>query len=336
MSRRPLVVVTGAGGFVGQHTCDALRSAGWFVRAVTRAESPAVPGTERRFVRDLLDRQAVREACQGADAVVHLAARVHVAHERAPDPGAEFHRINVEGTRVVAEAARDAGAQTLVFVSSVAAVAVSSDTTLDASTVPGPTTPYGVSKLAAEAIVREVAARGPLAAAILRPPLVYGPGMKGNPLRLFGLVDLGVPLPLAGIANRRSVLFVGNLADAIKALLRSGIGAQGTYFVSDGQDLSTPEFARRIARALGKPARLVRFPAGAFRVAGRVGDRLKPHLPFPLDSGTVSRLLESLTVDPSPLTQATGYQPSTSVEEGLRQTADWYRNRHRGRQAAAS
>ena len=167
-----------------------------------------------------------------------------------------------------------------------------------------------------------LAQRG-LPVTVLRFPLVYGPGMKGNMLKLFDLVHRGLPLPLGGIRNRRSMLFVGNLAAALLALLRLPATSE-IFFVSDGRDVSSPELVRLIGDALGRKVRLLPVPASAFRAAGRAGDMISRIWPNPLTSAAVGRLLGSLAVDDSALARATGFRAPFSVEQGLRVTADWY------------
>ncbi len=180
-----------------------------------------VEGVERVRVADPLDRQAVRAAVAGADAIVHLAARVHVMRETAADPLAEFRRANVEGTRLLAEEAAAASVGQLVLASTVKAVGEGNSTPWTEDTPPAPTDPYGMSKLEAERAVHDVARRRGTKAAVLRFPLVYGPGVQGNMLRLFALVDRGVPLPFGSVANRRSVLYVGNLVAAVRSVLET-------------------------------------------------------------------------------------------------------------------
>ena len=176
---------------------------------------------------------------------------------------------------------------------------------------PAPSDPYGTSKLEAERAVREVAHRQGIRAAVLRFPLVYGPGVKGNMLRLFALVDRGVPLPFGSVANRRSMLYVGNLVAAVRAALESPLDRTETFFVSDGRDLSLPALIRMIGKALGKPVRLLPVPPSLLRLV--------------LPAAEAERLIGSLTVDGSKLSRMTGYRAPHSVEEGLRVTADWYR-----------
>ena len=262
-------------------------------------------------VADPLDRQPVRAAVTGADAIVHLAARVHVMRERAADPLAEFRRANVESTRLLAEEAAAAGVRQLVLASTVKAVGEGNSTAWREDTPPAPSDPYGTSKLEAERVVRDAAQRHGVRVVVLRFPLVYGPGVKGNMLRLFALVDRGVPLPFGSVANRRSLLYVGNLAAAVHSVLVNPLEGAETFFVSDGRDLSLPTLIRMIGEALGKRARLFPVPPSLLR---RV-----------LPAAEAERLIGSLTVDSSRLSRTTGYHAPHSVEEGLRVTADWYR-----------
>lgn len=272
---------------------------------------PPVAGVERVRVADPLDRRAVRAAVTGVDAIVHLAARVHVMRERAADPLAEFRRANVESTTVLADEAGRAGVRHLILASTVKVVGEGNSTAWTEDTPPAPVDPYGISKLEAERAVREAAECHGVRAAVLRLPLVYGPAMKGNMLRLFALVDRGVPLPFASVANQRSMLYVGNLVAAVRAVLESPLDGTETFFVSDGRDLSLPALIRMIGEALGKPARLLPVSPSLLRLV--------------LPAAEADRLIGSLTVDGSKLSRMTGYHAPHSVEEGLRATADWYR-----------
>ena len=312
---RPLagqtILVTGSTGFIGQPVCRDLLEAGATVRGASRQGGPhPVDGAVRVQVANPLDPEAVRSAVAGADSVVHLAARVHVMRESAADPLAEFHRANVESTALLANAAAGTGAR-FILASTVKAVGEANSSAWTEETPPAPVDPYGMSKLEAERVVRDVAGKHGTQAAVLRFPLVYGPGVKGNMLRLFKLVDRGVPLPFGSVANRRSMLYVGNLVAAVRAVLEHPGKGAGTFFVSDGRDVSLPELIRMIGAALDRPARLLPAPASVLRLL--------------LPAAEAERLIGSLTVDGSRLFRRTGYRSPHSVEAGLKATADWYR-----------
>jgi nucleoside-diphosphate-sugar epimerase len=323
---RPIsrVLVTGATGFVGSELCASLAALGLEVRAMVRRPVPA-PGDRITVVTAALDDEpALRGAVEGIDAVVHLAARAHVLRDNAADPAAAYRRVNVEGTRLLAERAADAGVRTFVLASTVKVMGESSTARWTEAMPPAPEEPYGESKLSAEGILRELAKDRGLHVPILRLPLVYGPGVKGNMLRLFTQVARGLPFPLGAVRNQRSLLYLGNLCAAIPMILEPSPATDRVFFLSDGRDLSTPELIRLIAAALGKPARLLPVPSGLFRLAGRLGDLIDRRRPFPVTSQTVQRLLGSLTVDSTAFSKATGYRAPYTVEEGLRATAEWY------------
>ncbi len=280
------------------------------VRGASRQGGPhPVDGAELVRVADGLDPDQVRSAVAGADAVVHLAARVHIMREHAADPLAEFRRANVESTALLADAAASTGAR-FILASTVKAVGEGNSVAWTEETPPAPVDPYGVSKLEAERVVRDVAGKHGTRAAVLRFPLVYGPGVKGNMLRLIRLVDRGVPLPFGSVANRRSMLYVGNLVAAVRSVLEQPAAGAGTFFVSDGRDVSLPELIRMIGEALGKRARLLPAPTSLLRLM--------------LPAAEAERLIGSLTVDGSRLCRRIGYHAPHSVETGLRATADWY------------
>lgn len=326
MSLGGTVLVTGATGFVGASICRFLVERDWRVRGLVRPGSgPLPPGVEAAPAADLLDAPALARAVSGVDAVVHLAARVHAIHDAAADPLAEFRRVNVEGTRLLAEAAGRAGAGCFVLASSVKAAGESAERPWTEEDPPAPRDPYGVSKLEAERVAAGVAAAWRMRSAALRLPLVYGPGVRANFLRLMRMVDRGVPLPLGGVRNRRSLAFVGNVAAAVDRVLQGGPDAAGVFFVSDQDDVSTPDLVREIARALGRRARLVPVPTAGLRAAGRIGDALSTVIPFPLTTAAVDRLLGSLAVDSSRLSRLTGFTPPHTLRDGVERTATWYR-----------
>jgi nucleoside-diphosphate-sugar epimerase len=280
------VAITGAQGFIGTNLVPVLEARGHRIRAVSRA---------------LLSNS---QAFSGCDAVVHLA---NIAHASADE--ALLQKVNLEGTRRVAEAAALAGAGRLIYLSSIKA---SGDETrgrpFDGMEPPLPQDGYGRAKCAAERALIEVSGRTGLQIVILRPPLVYGPHVKANFLALMRAIARGWPLPFSGIRNRRSVVHVENLADLIACSLETAKLALHACVVSDGPPVSTPELCRAIGNALGRPARLFRAPTALIEL---------------LPGG--KSLTRSLEIDDSAMRHELGWQPKISFEEGLRRTADWYR-----------
>jgi nucleoside-diphosphate-sugar epimerase len=311
------VLVTGATGFVGQALCSQLARRGHEVRGSTRWTSDmAAPGAGTTVaVGEIGPTTDWTAAVEGMDAVVHLAARVHMLEDAAADALAEYRRINVEGTRSLAAAALRAGVRRLVFLSSAKVHGERSARPFTEMDVPNPEDVYAVSKLEAEAALEQSLAGGQTQWTILRPPLVYGPGVRANFLRLLRAVARGVPLPLAGIDNRRSLVYLGNLVDAIEACLEAEAAAGRTWLVSDGEDLSTPELVRRLARALNQSARLVPVPVRLLRLAGALSGRV----------AAVDRLVESLQVDATAIRAVLQWTPAYSVDQGLLETARWFR-----------
>jgi nucleoside-diphosphate-sugar epimerase len=320
------VFITGATGFVGRHAAWCMVNDGWEVRALVRPGSGPLPrGVATVPAGGLEDREALLRGLDGVDALVHLAARVHVMRDVARDPVAEFRAVNVTGTRRLLELARAAGVRRVVFASSVKAMGEGSAEVWTEETPARPVDPYGVSKLEAEEVVREFSWGAGIDALILRLPMVYGPGMKGNMLRLFRLVERGVPLPFGRIENRRSMLHVDNAVRAFVAALAAPSTGCEVFLCSDDDDVATPELVAMIAAALGARSRLLPVPGAAFRIAGAVGDGLSRLMPFPLTSAALDRLLGSLAVDCGKLKRMTGYRPVVSVREGIDSTAVWYR-----------
>lgn len=318
------ILVTGASGFVGSATCAWLVSQGLAVAGAVR-QLPARPlaGVDYRSVGDLDAGTDWREALAGVDAVVHCAARVHVMRETAADPLAAFRSANVAGTERLARQAVAAGVRRLVFISS---IKVNGEETAPPlpdpdprgargrfreNDAPAPQDPYGQTKWEAEAMLAGVAQETGLEVAVVRPPLVYGPGVKGNLARLLSWVERGVPLPLAGIRNARSLIGMDNLASALHACLTHPAAAGRTYLVRDGEDISTPDLVRRLGRHLGKPARLFALPAPLLEgVAGLAGRR-----------ADVQRLTGSLILDDSLIRRELGWVPPRTLDEGLAQMA---------------
>jgi len=310
------IVVTGATGFVGRALCARLHADGHAVRAAVRAPGAFLPaGVERAELGPLGAQTRWEEALRGAEAVIHLAARVHVMHDGAADPLAEFRAVNVRATERLAEESARAGVRRLVFVSSVKVHGDESATPCREDSSPDPRDAYGVSKWEAELALARIGARTGLQTVVLRPPLVYGPGVKGNFLEMMRVVARGIPLPLASVENRRSFICLGNLVDALAACATHPAAAGGTFLVGDGEDLSTPELLRRSAEALGVRVRLFPVPRSLLEAAARCTGR----------SAAFARLCGSLTVDATAIGERLGWRPPFTVTEGLRQTAEWFR-----------
>ncbi|MCH8998789.1 MAG: SDR family oxidoreductase [Proteobacteria bacterium] len=310
------VLVTGARGFVGRALCPALRDAGHRVIAAVRNADALPEGCEVRLVDDIGPETDWTAALQDIEAVVHLAARVHVMRESAADPLTAFRRTNTEGTLCLARAAARAEVERFLFLSSVKVLGEASPHgPLTDASPPNPQDPYAVSKREAETGLSNLAREFGMEVVILRPPLVYGPGVRGNFLSLMRLVDRGLPLPLGAVQNRRSLLGLGNLVDAIGLCLMHPAASGGTFLLRDGEDLSTPELVRRLARALERRPRLWPLPEPVLTLAaGALGK-----------SAEARRLLGSLTVDDRPIRQELGWNPPFTVDEGLAETAAWFR-----------
>lgn len=255
---------------------------------------------------DLVEGANWQHALAGVDAVVHLAARVHVMREAAADPLAEFRRVNVAASLKLAREAARAGVRRFVYLSSVKVNGESG--TFTEGDRPAPEDAYGISKHEAEVGLRQIADETGLEVVIIRPPLVYGPGVRANFRALMRAVARGIPLPLGAIDNRRSLVAVDNLADFTLTCIDHPAAAGELFLVSDGEDLSTTDLIRRMARAMGRPARLIPVPAPVLMAAAAlVGKR-----------DAARRLTESLQVDISKARQLLNWVPPISVDEGLR------------------
>ena len=316
------IFVTGANGFVGSALIPILKSHGHQIRAsVRRAGITPVPGIapvpDTVVTGDVGPDTDWADALRGIDVVVHLAARVHHMDDPA-DPSLvieAYRRINVEGTRRLAESAAAAGVHRMVFVSTIKAITENSgDTPVTEATPPAPETPYGISKLEGERALREVGERTGLETVILRPPLVYGPFVGANFLRLLVLCRNAPLLPLGAIHNRRSLIFVENLAGAIALCAEHPDAAGGCFLVHDGKVLSTPELIRTLAGLMGRPARLFSVPPPLLRGALTLVRR----------GDAYERLAASLELDDQHLRRTLGWQPFWSQEDGLRLTAEWF------------
>jgi nucleoside-diphosphate-sugar epimerase len=316
------ILVTGATGFVGRALCLRLLERGYLVGAAVRDDPARAPaGTTPVRVGEVGPDTDWSEALKGRDAVVHLAAHAHRTAARDRDDEEPFLRVNAGGTLCLARAVRAAPeVRRVVFVSSVAAVRCAASPLVDERTDCDPPDPYGRSKRAAEAALRETLT-GPEGPdwTVLRPPLVYGPGNPGNMARLLAVIRSGLPLPLGAVRNRRSFLFVGNLVDAVERCLWHPAASRRAFPVSDGEDLSTVALVRRLARTAERRVRLVPVPLPLLRFLARLGDVAQARRGggSGFDSYALERLCSSLVVDASALREATGWAPPFTLDEGL-------------------
>jgi nucleoside-diphosphate-sugar epimerase len=314
-----MILVTGASGFIGRALCRDLVARGRATAGACRPDRRAAvpPGVERRPIGDLADEDAWRGALARTEAVVHLAGIAHVADRRAAADAAEHaHRVNAEATRRLAAAAAAAGARRLVFVSTAKVHGETSAAPWREDAPPAPSDPYAASKWAAEQALAETARGAAIEIVVLRPPLVYGPGVKANFLALLALCDTPWPLPFGSLdRNRRSLLYVGNLVAAIGRALDHPAAAGRAYLVADDGAWSTAEIAGKIRIALGRPPRLVPVAASVLRAVARLG-----HAQAESD-----RLTESFEVDAERIRRELDWRPPFSFEQGLAATAAWWR-----------
>ncbi len=303
------VLVTGASGLVGRALCSALAGQGVAVRAATRLAQPGLTGFALVSIGDISGQTNWQTALSGITTVVHLAARVHVMHDDSANPLAEFRRVNVQGTLNLAQQAAAAGVRRFVFVST---VKVNGEQTLPGQPftegdTPNPQDAYSQSKYEAEQGLRQIAAQTGMEVVIIRPPLVYGPGVKANFAALMGAVRRGWPLPLARVRNQRSLVGLGNLVDFIITCAMHQAAANQTFLVSDGQDVSTPQLVRAMAQAMQQPARLLPVPLWLLHSAAVALGK----------AGAMQRLCGNLQLDISKARTMLGWQPPLTVQQGL-------------------
>jgi len=312
-----MILVTGATGFVGGALISRLvgdRACNCVVAAVRRKVESRHEGMQQVQVGDLLPTTDWSTALNGVEAVVHCAARVHVMQDDATDPLQVYREVNVNGTLNLARQAAQAGVRRFVFVSSIKVNGESSlpGQPFTADDVPSPLDHYAVSKLEAEQGLRDIETQMGIEVVIVRPPLVYGPGVKANFAAMMRWVSLGIPLPLGAIHNARSIVALGNLVDLLVTCLQHPAAAGQTFLVSDGEDVSTSELLRRTTHAMGKRAFLLPVPA------------------FVLESGAAllgkrevaQRLCGSLQVDIDKTRRLLGWTPPLTLNEGLKKAVE--------------
>jgi len=316
------VLVTGASGFVGSALCSYLIKHGHNVTGTVR-KLPVSPvsGVDYRIVGDLGTSAAWSDDIfSKVEIIIHCAARVHVMNEYVQNPLDEFRRINAQGTETLARSAANTGVRRLIFLSSVKVNGESSplSSPIDEKSPTIPKDYYGISKLEGEKSLRNVADETGLETVIFRLPLVYGPGVKGNFIKLLKMVDRGVPLPFSLVNNLRSLININNLTDVVGVCLTDPRAVGRTYMVSDGEDISTVRLIIKMAHALERPVRLWPCPLRLIELAGMLAGR----------SDEVSRILGSLRINSKKIYSELGWVPTHTLTQGLSQISAWYHRRN--------
>ncbi|TAK64092.1 SDR family oxidoreductase [Methylobacter sp.] len=307
------VLISGASGFIGNPLCAELFRQGQSVRAAMRSVNSQAENVEAVSIGEINHETDWADALLGIKTVIHLAARVHVMKDNSADPFGESRKVNFEGTWNLARQAAEAGVQRFIFISS---IKVNGESTLlgqpyTANDQPMPIDPYGISKLEAEDALRQLADETGMEVVIIRPPLVYGPGVKGNFHSMMNWLCKGVPLPLGAIHNKRSFVALDNLIDLIITCIDHPAAANQTFLAGDGEDLSTTELLQRLGKALGKPAKLLPMPVWALKTGAiLLGKR-----------DMAQRLCNSLQTDISKTRDLLGWRPPVCVDDALKKTA---------------
>lgn len=307
------ILITGATGFIGSKLLQRLKARAEDLCALVRRKPCRQKGLEGITWLECDLTTSIKELPEkitDMDTVVHLAARAHVLDDKAGDPLTEFRKVNVEGTLNLAKQAAEAGVKRFVFISSIGGNGSQSERPFTVNDSPAPVEPYAASKLEAEQGLWEIANETGMELVVIRPPLVYGPRAPGNFARLVRLVYNGLPLPLGLVRNKRSMVALDNLMDLIITCIDHPAAAGQTFLVSDGEDLSTPELIRKLAYAMGRPARLLPVPPALLRLGGKVTGKTRE----------VDRLIGSLQVDISHTCETLGWRPPVSVDEALLET----------------
>lgn len=310
-----MILVTGATGFVGRRLTETLHTRSVAVRAICRHAPVSLDWKDGHFcIGDIKASTDWAEALTGVRCIVHSAARVHVMEDPEANPLTAFREVNVLGTLSLARQAAAAGVQRFIFISS---AKVNGEQTLvdrpfSVQDEPRPEDPYGISKMEAESGLKQLARETGLEVVIIRPPLVYGPGVKANFRTMMSWVKKGIPLPLGAINNKRSLVALDNLVDLIVTCIDHPRAANETFLVSDDEDLSTTELLRRLAQAMDVPSRLLPVPSWILEFgAAALGKK-----------ALAQRLCGSLQLDISKTKELLGWHPPVSVDEALKRTVD--------------
>lgn len=306
------IAVTGATGFVGSALLNTLAAiCSYELVGLSRSENNSFPsGVHHLLIGDLVSQKDLVQKLQGVDVLIHTAARAHIMNDKAPDPLAEFRQVNMAATLNLAHQAAEAGVRRFIFISSVKVNGEQTEPAqrFTAEDIPAPKDPYGISKWEAEKGLKNIALETGMELVIIRPALIYGPGVKGNFVSMIRLLEKGLPLPLGAIHNKRSLLALDNLLDFIITCIEHPKAANQVFLASDGEDLSTSDLLYGVATAMGKPSRLYPIPAGVLQlVANLLGKQ-----------DMANRLLGSLQMDISKAQELLGWSPPISVNEGLK------------------
>jgi len=307
------IFITGATGAVGPSVVHALYQTGARIRTFSfDVPSPGLfPSRVEIVIGDVTSQTAVKSAMENADVVVHLAARNHVLKETAKDPLAEYRKVNVEGTRNVIQSAADSGVKLFIHLSSVKAMGEESESILDEESKCVPKTPYGISKLESEDVVRAEVNQSGMRAVILRLPIVYGPRIKGNLLRMIRWAERGLPFPLLQPDNLRSMIYVENVVAGILATQEKSHRGVSTYLLKDREDCSTRHLYSAICRELGKKPRFLRVPTAITKLGG-------------IFSVDFRKVTGSFRVSSEKIEREIGFIPPGSFDEGISSTVRWY------------
>jgi nucleoside-diphosphate-sugar epimerase len=310
------VLVTGANGFIGTMLCKKLLNENFRVHGTVRpGKAYLLPeGVEAAHIESIDGDTDWKNTLEEINMIVHLAARVHIMNDIFADASSAYRYVNVAGTDLLSRMGAASGCRRFVFISSVKVNGEERAQPYTERDMPMPLDPYGISKWEAEQKLHKVAKETGMELVVLRPPLVYGSGVKANFLRLIKTVDRGFPLPLASVNNIRSLIYLENLVDAIITCLVHPKAAGETFLVSDNMDLSTPELIRLMVEAMGRKARLFSFPPHMLKTIGKITGR----------SSEIYRLMGSLCVDSSKIKMMLGWNPPYTPEEGIRKTIEWY------------
>lgn len=309
-------LVTGANGFVGKVLCEQLLLHNYSLLKVVRSDHKFSNNSGLIYVNSIDGNTDWHQILVGVDVVFHLAARVHVMDDASVNPLMEYRKVNVVGTRRLAESAVEAGVTRFIYVSSIKSNGEESDKAYSELDIPNPQDAYGVSKWEAEQVLHEISAKTGLEVVVIRPPLVYGDGVKGNFGKMMNILSKRYPLPLASIKNLRSFIYVGNLVDALIVCAQHSKAANNTYLVSDDEDVSTPDLLRRLSGAMGYNVKLMPCSPFLIEILGKLLGK----------KSQVDRLLGNLQVDSGKVRKQLGWHPPYTMDQGLKVTADWYIN----------